>query len=267
MLLRKLHNGQSCTVSPFKNVFLHTPSVCNGPSVLISCLTFIISHSTGPGQTHPAMYPASSYYTGVPQHGYPTMSPQNTPPGKAPPTSTNYSTNYYPNSHPQAGAPPSTGSAFYSAPPAQIPVSSNPVASVAPQFPPHSYSQHYAMSANYYGQNYSPTAQGQQNPPSASSSANLGPPLYPIVSYPSAPGSSQFGTLRSSQAVGGAPPTQSALQSQQQYSQGSRATPTPPAQQGYGAPPLQQTAAINGQSNAGRWDSRPEHMKDCTVVS
>ncbi|XP_053095166.1 protein transport protein Sec24B isoform X2 [Pangasianodon hypophthalmus] len=210
------------------------------------------AYQNGPGQTRPAMYPASNYYTGVPQHGYPTMPPQNAPPGKAPPTNTNYSTNYYPNSHPQAGAPPGTGSAFYSAPPGQLPVSSNPTASVAPQYPPHSYQQHYTMSANYYGQNYSTVAQGQQNPPPASSGANLGPPLYPIVSYPSAPGSSQFGTLRSTQAAAGASPTQSALQPQQQYSQGNGATPTPPAQQGYGAPPLQQTAAINGQSNAGQ---------------
>ncbi|XP_046721884.1 protein transport protein Sec24B isoform X2 [Silurus meridionalis] len=210
------------------------------------------AYHNGPGQTHSAMYPASNYYTGVPQHGYPTVPPQNTPPGKAPPTSTNYSTNYYPNSHPQPGAPAVTGSAFYSAAPAQIPASTNPAASVAPQYPPHSYQQHYAVSASYYGQNYTTTTQGQQNPPPASSGANLGPPLYPIVSYPSAPGISQYGTLRSTQAAAGAPPTRSPLQPQQQYSQGNGATPTPPAQQGYGAPPLQQTAAINGQSNAGQ---------------
>lgn len=210
-------------------------------------LPFIISHATGPGQTHPAMYPASNYYTGVPQHGYPTMPPQNAPPGKTAPTSTNYSTNYYPNSHPQAGAPSGPGSTFYSAPQAQIHASPNPVASVAPQ-----YTQPYGMSANYYGQNYSTAAQGQQNPPPASSGANPGPPLYPIVSYPSAHGSSQYGTLRSSQAVAGVPPTQNALQPQQQYSQGNGATATPPAQQGFSAPPFQQTAAVNGQSNAGR---------------
>ncbi|XP_027027583.2 protein transport protein Sec24B isoform X3 [Tachysurus fulvidraco] len=206
------------------------------------------AYQNGPGQTHPAMYPASNYYTGVPQHGYPTMPPQNAPPGKVPPTNTNY----YHNSHPQAAAPPGTGSAFYSATPAQLPVSSNPTASVAPQYSPHSYQHHYAMSASYYGQNYTATAQGQQNPPPASSGANLGPPLYPIVSYPSAPGSSQYGTLRSTQAAVGAPPTQSALQHQQQYSHGNRATPTPPAQQGYGAQSLQQTAAVNGQTNAGQ---------------
>ncbi|GAA6092873.1 protein transport protein Sec24B isoform X1 [Tachysurus ichikawai] len=206
------------------------------------------AYQNGPAQTHPAMYPASNYYTGVPQHGYPTMPPQNAPPGKVPPTNTNY----YHNSHSQAAAPPGTGSAFYSATPAQLPVSSNPAASVAPQYSPHSYQHHYAMSASYYGQNYTATAQGQQNPPPASSGANLGPPLYPIVSYPSAPGSSQYGTLRSTQAAVGAPPTQSALQPQQQYSHGNRATPTPPAQQGYGAQSLQQTAAVNGQTNAGQ---------------
>ncbi|XP_060757186.1 protein transport protein Sec24B isoform X3 [Neoarius graeffei] len=207
------------------------------------------AYHNGPGQTHPAMYPASSYYTGVPQHGYPTVLPQNAPPGKALPASTNY----YANSHPQTGATPGTGSVFYSAPPAQVPVSTNPAASGAPQYPPHSYYQHYAVSANYYGQNYSAAAQGQQNPPPpASSGAHLGPPLYPIVSYPSAPGSSQYGTLRSTQAAAGAVPTQSALQPQQQYSQDNRATPTPPAQHGYGAPPLQQAAAVNGQSSAGQ---------------
>ncbi|XP_017348103.1 protein transport protein Sec24B isoform X5 [Ictalurus punctatus] len=206
------------------------------------------AYLNGPGQTHPAMYPASNYYTSVPQHGYPTMPPQNAPPGKAPPTSTNY----YPNSHPQAGVPPGTGSAFYSSPPAQNPVTSNPTASVAPQYPPHSSQQHYAISTNYYRQNYSTTAQGQQNPPPSSSGINLGPPLYPIVSYPSAPGSSQYGTLRSSQAVAGALPIQSALQPQQQHSQGNGATPTPQVQPGYGAPPLQHSAAINGQSKAGQ---------------
>ncbi|KAF4092381.1 hypothetical protein AMELA_G00020390 [Ameiurus melas] len=215
------------------------------------------AYLNGPGQTHPAMYPASNYYTGAPQHGYPTMPPQNAPPGKAPPTSTNYSTNYYPNSHPQAGVPPGTGSTFYSAPPAQNPVTSNPAASVAPQYPPHSNQQHYATSTNYYRQNYSPAAQGQQNPPPASSGINLGPPLYPIVSYPSAPGSSQYGTLRSSQAAAGALPIQSALHPQQQHSQGNGATPTPPVQQGYGAPPLQHSAAINGQSKAGQ---QPHHQ-------
>ncbi|KAM9457408.1 protein transport protein Sec24B isoform 1-T1 [Clarias gariepinus] len=210
------------------------------------------AYQNGPGQTHPAMYAASNYYAGVPQHGYPTMPPPNAPPGKAPPTSTNYNTNYYPNSHLQGGPTPGTASAFQSPPPSQVPVSSNPAATVATQYPSHSYQQPYSASANYYGQNYSNVAQGQQNPPPASSGANLGPPLYPIVSYPSASGSSQYGTLRSSQAASGAPPPQGVLQPQQQYSQGKGAMPTPPGHQGYGAPPLQQQAAINGQSSAGQ---------------
>ncbi|XP_062874515.1 protein transport protein Sec24B isoform X2 [Trichomycterus rosablanca] len=214
-------------------------------------------HRNGPGQTHPTMYPASNYY-GAPQHGYPAMPapPNPTVPGKVPQMNTN-STNYYPNSHPPTGPPPVSGSAYYSAAPAQMTSGATPAASAAPQYPPHSYQQRYTAPANYYGQNYATPAPAQQNqnPPPASSGANQGPPMYPIVSYPSAPGSSQYGTLRSSQTAAGPPPTQTALQPQpqQQYPQGNRGTPTL-VQQAYGAPPLEQTAAVNGQASAG-----PQH--------
>ncbi|XP_016307572.1 protein transport protein Sec24B-like isoform X1 [Sinocyclocheilus anshuiensis] len=202
----------------------------------------------GPGQMYPAIYPASSYYSSAPPTAYPTVAGHSAPPtGKIPVSSTGYSGNYYQNS---------SGPSPYPAPGTHQ-YSNAPVQSFQQTAP-------YAMPAGYYEQAYSHPSQGQTQPqpqqlqPSlvpASSGSNLGAPLYPIVSYPSAPGSSQYGTLRSSQTAAGQPPivsvmppppTQSSLQ---QYSQGIGATPTP-AHPGYGAPPLSQTATVNGQSNA-----------------
>uniref|UniRef100_A0A672NGM0 Protein transport protein Sec24B-like n=1 Tax=Sinocyclocheilus grahami TaxID=75366 RepID=A0A672NGM0_SINGR len=202
----------------------------------------------GPGQMYPAMYPASSYYSSAPPAAYPTVAGHSAPPtGKIPVSSTGYSGNYYQNS---------SGPSPYPAPGTHQ-YSNAPVQSFQQTAP-------YAMPAGYYGQAYSHPSQGQTQPqpqqlqPSlvpASSGSNLGAPLYPIISYPSAPGSNQYGTLRSSQTAAGQPPivsvmppppTQSSLQ---QYSQGIGATPTP-AHPGYGVPPLSQTATVNGQSNA-----------------
>uniref|UniRef100_A0A8B9KDU8 SEC24 homolog B, COPII coat complex component n=1 Tax=Astyanax mexicanus TaxID=7994 RepID=A0A8B9KDU8_ASTMX len=222
--------------------------------------------------THPAMYPASSYYSGLPQQGYPSGPAQGLPaPGKAPLMNADYSGNYYHKTHSQPGAPPGP----YPPPPTsqtptQPPSTTNPPVSGAPQYLPQSYQQPvpYSMSANYYGQHYSATSQGQpQQQPNlvpASSGTTLGTPLYPIVSYPSAPGSSQYGTLRSSQAPAGPPPIPNMMppptqnQQQHQYPHGNGPTPTP-TQQGYGAPPLHQTATVNGQSNAGQqhYDQTP----------
>uniref|UniRef100_A0A8C1XCB1 SEC24 homolog B, COPII coat complex component n=1 Tax=Cyprinus carpio TaxID=7962 RepID=A0A8C1XCB1_CYPCA len=202
----------------------------------------------GPGQMYPAMYPASSYYSSAPPAAYPTVAGHSAPPtGKIPVSSTGYSGNYYQSSS-GLSPYPAPGTHQYSNAPGQS------FQQTAP----------YAMPAGYYGQVYSHPSQGQTQPQPqqlqpnlmpASSGSNLGAPLYPIVSYPSAPGSSQYGTLRSSQTTAGQPPvstvmppppTQSSLQ---QYSQGIGATPTP-AQPGYGAPPLSQAATVNGQSNA-----------------
>uniref|UniRef100_A0A8C1EGM7 SEC24 homolog B, COPII coat complex component n=1 Tax=Cyprinus carpio carpio TaxID=630221 RepID=A0A8C1EGM7_CYPCA len=202
----------------------------------------------GPGQMYPAMYTASSYYSSAPPAAYPTVAGHSAPPtGKTPVSSTGYSGNYYQSSS-GLSPYPAPGTHQYSNAPGQS------FQQTAP----------YAMPAGYYGQVYSHPSQGQTQPQPqqlqpnlmpASSGSNLGAPLYPIVSYPSAPGSSQYGTLRSSQTTAGQPPvstvmppppTQSSLQ---QYSQGIGATPTP-AQPGYGAPPLSQAATVNGQSNA-----------------
>lgn len=188
----------------------------------------------------------SNHYTGVSQHGYSNMPPQNIPPpGKVPPPNTNYGTNYYSNSHPHAAQPPVSGSGIYPQTLPQMFSGDNSAASVATQYP------QYSASANYYGQSYTNTTHSMPNPPPASINTYLGAQQYPIVSYPSAPGSSQYGTLSSSQHTPGMPPSQSTLHPQQQYAQGNGATPTPP-QQAYGAPPTEQTPAVNGQSNAGQ---------------
>lgn len=203
---------------------------------------------TGPAQSFPAMYPASNY-SSAPPTGYPTMAGHSAPPtGKIPVSGTDYSGNYYQNS---------SGPSLYASPPGSQPAAHQYSTSNVQQTAP------YTMPAGYYGQAYSHPSQGQAQPqqvqPSLvtpASGNNLGAPLYPIVSYPSAPGSSQYGTLRSSQTGAGQPPdstvmapppTQSSLQ---QHSQGNGATPTP-AHLGFGAPPLSQTATVNGQSNAG----------------
>ncbi|KAL0176439.1 hypothetical protein M9458_028769 [Cirrhinus mrigala] len=199
------------------------------------------------------MYPASSYYSSAPPAAYPTVAGHSAPPaGKIPVSSTGYSGNYYQNSSGPSPCPAPTGTHPYS-------TSNAPVQSFQQTAP-------YAMPAGYYRQAYSHPSQGQTQPqtqqlqPSlvpVSSGSNLGAPLYPIVSYPSAPGSSQYGTLRSSQTAAGQPPVSTVMpppptqNSLQQYSQGIGATPTP-AHPGYGAPPLSQTATVNGQSNAGR---------------
>ncbi|TRY93964.1 hypothetical protein DNTS_021119 [Danionella cerebrum] len=202
----------------------------------------------GPAQTFPTMHPASSYYNSAPA-GYPPVSGISAPGGKLPVSGTDYSGNYY---HTTSGpspytSPPGTHSSAH-----PCPTSNPPVQSLQQTVP-------YTMPTSYYGQPYTHPSHGQtQAQPSlvpASSGSNIGAPLYPIVSYPSAPGSSQYGTLRSSQTgpqMPGStvmppppPPTQSSLQ---QYPQGNGAMSTHPS---YGAPPHSQTAAVNGQTNAG----------------
>ncbi|XP_028816465.1 protein transport protein Sec24B isoform X2 [Denticeps clupeoides] len=88
---------------------------------------------------------------------------------------------------------------------------------------------------------YINSAPQQPNLVAASSTLSNGAPLYPIVSYPSAPGSSQFGTLRSCQALSGPGPVQDVLA---------------PSAQGNGpsAP-----AAVNGQNNALQTPTQQQH--------
>ncbi|XP_052005623.1 protein transport protein Sec24B-like isoform X1 [Xyrauchen texanus] len=223
------------------------------------------SCQNGPAQTFPSVYPATGYYSSAPPQGYATMVGHSAPPsGKV--SSPGYSANYYMNSHAHGGTVP--GASLYPAPPGthQYTPFNAPAPRASLHHPVQSFQQAtpHTMPAGYYEQPHKHPSQGQthaqpqQMQPSlvpASSGNNLGAPLYPIVSYPSAPGSSQYGTLRSSQTAAGQPlvntvmqppPTQSSLQT---YYQGSGATPTPP-HQGYEAPPLSQTATVNGQSSA-----------------
>ncbi|XP_057205643.1 protein transport protein Sec24B isoform X3 [Triplophysa rosa] len=218
------------------------------------------SCQNGPGQTYPAMHPSSGYYNSAPPQTYPTMTGHGAAQtGKVPVSSTDYSGNYYPNSSGPSPHPAAPGTH----PPAHHYATANSPVSGAPlQHPVQSYQQatSYGVQAGYYGQQYNHPSQvhpPQQQPSlvPASSGNNLGAPLYPIVSYPSAPGSSQYGTLRSSQTAAGPPPVSTVMplpptqNSSQQFPQGNGATPTP-AHAGYGAPPFSQTATVNGQSNA-----------------
>ncbi|XP_065130703.2 protein transport protein Sec24B isoform X1 [Paramisgurnus dabryanus] len=218
----------------------------------------------GPGQTYPAMHPSSSYYSSAPPQAYPTMTGHGAPlTGKVPVSSTDYSSNYYQNS---SGTSPYPATPGTNSPAHHYSTSNAPVSSAPFQQPVQSFQQamSYAMPAGYYGHQYSHPSPGQtqlpQQQPSlvpASSGNNLGAPLYPIVSYPSAPGNNQYGTLRSSQTAPGQLPVSTVMppphsqSSLQQYTQGNgvEATPTP-AHPGYGAPPFSQTATVNGQSNS-----------------
>ncbi|KAF3694218.1 Protein transport protein Sec24B [Channa argus] len=217
----------------------------------------------GPAQTDPSMYPPTSYY-GAPaqQQSYPTIPAYSTPaPCKVPFTKSAHSANYYQNNHqqPQHHVAPS----LYSAPPrsappprtyptlpSSAPPSSNTHYNQQPfqqQHPP------YVTPGSYYGQHSYHAApaqhpqqqQQQQQKPSLVPAPASGPgaSLYPIVSYPSAPGSSQYGTLSSSQSTNqmGAP-----------LHQYSTSHPPPPAalQPGYSVSASSQlTPTMNGQGS------------------
>nr|XP_020493137.1 protein transport protein Sec24B-like isoform X2 [Labrus bergylta] len=226
-------------------------------------------YQNGPAQTYQSMYPPTGCYGAPPQHqSYPTIPAHSTPaPSKASMTNSVHSANYYQSNHqqqqqqqrpvPQHHVAPSP----YSAPPSQPVPSSGPV-------PPHAqYNQQlqhppYATPGSYYGpQSYHPPPaqhtsqqqqQQQQQQPTLVPAPASGPgaPLHPIVSYPSAPGNSQYGTLSSSQnnTTPGVLPTQMGAPLHQ-YST-SRPASTTAAQPGYGvAPPSQLVPTVNGQGS------------------
>ncbi|XP_075904184.1 protein transport protein Sec24A isoform X2 [Nelusetta ayraudi] len=177
-------------------------------------------YQNGPAQTYQSMYPPPGCYApaAAPPHqqSYPTI-PAQPAPNKAPVTN---SAHYYQGNHhhhhhhPQQQQQQHVATSPYAAPPSSAPPP-QPYAAPAPsQRPPPSNAQYnqqqqqqhppYTTPGSYYGQqSYSapPTQQQQQQQqPSlvAAPASDPGAPLYPIVSYPSAPGSSQFGTLSSS---------------------------------------------------------------------
>ncbi|KAJ3587944.1 hypothetical protein NHX12_011539 [Muraenolepis orangiensis] len=145
------------------------------------------SHNStpGPGAAAPA------YRNGAEQQTYPTMYPPTGPYQHPPPQ------------HIYAGPPPSKPLIPYGPPPP-----TNTLYNPAPQQAPYR-----TTPDGYYGQPTYPAPQAQHaiqqqqqqqlhQPPASN---GVGAPLYPIVSYPSAPGSSQYGTLQSTQAPGAVP--------------------------------------------------------------
>ncbi|XP_056295030.1 protein transport protein Sec24B isoform X2 [Pseudoliparis swirei] len=224
-------------------------------------------HRNGPAQTYQPMHPPTGCYGAPPQQqSYPTTPAHPDPaPSKAPNTNSAHSADYYHGNHHQQhqqqhqlsqhhvapspySAPPSqTYAALPSSAPSPSPSPSNAHYSQQPlqQQPP------YAPPGSYYGpQSYhAPPAQRSQQQPGLVPAPAVGPgaPVYPIVSYPSAPGSSQFGTLSSSQSATphGATPTQMGAPLHQY---GASAAVHP----GYGvAPPGQLEPTVNGQGGAG----------------
>lgn len=184
----------------------------------------------------------------------------------------NYYSQHQPPLPPAAGAvtaPTSYGAPQGSLPPSQpynaANPAANPAASTGAPLYPAAYQHPYTMPSAYYGQQY-PVSQAQSHQPNlmaVSSGVNNGAPVYPIVSYPSAPGSSQYGTLRSSQAPAGpapisgpsvtTPPSQTTGQTIPMGNGPTPPTSATPAHTGYGTAPYCQPATVNGQTNARKY--------------
>ncbi|XP_035982985.1 protein transport protein Sec24B [Fundulus heteroclitus] len=170
----------------------------------------------GPLLPHPSMYPPAGYYGAPPpQQSYPGYAAS--APSKASLTSSGRGHTYYQNSHrqqqqqqqtqlPQQHVAPSP----YTAPPPRQPYATVPSSAPPPsnaqysQQPfPQQHQTLYANPGSYYGQpsyGASPARHpGLVSPPAGSPGA----PVYPNVSYPSAPASGQYGALSSSKSVSG----------------------------------------------------------------
>ncbi|XP_038554677.1 protein transport protein Sec24B isoform X3 [Micropterus salmoides] len=229
-------------------------------------------YQNGPAQTYQSMYPPTGCYGPPPQQqSYPTVPAHSTlAPNKAPITNSAHSANYYQSHHqqhqhhhhhhlPQHHVAPSPYSAPSSSAPPSQPYATLPSPRPPPSNAQYNQQQHppYATPGSYYGQQSyhlpppQPTQQQQQQPSLMPAPAGgPGAPLYPIVSYPSAPGSSQYGTLSSSQSTStpGVMPTQMGAPLHQ-YST-SRPASTTTVQPGYSvAPPSQLVPTVNGQGS------------------
>lgn len=208
------------------------------------------------------MYPPTGCY-GAPPH--PQSYPSTPAPSKASSiTNSAHSADFYQSNHQHHHVPQHHVAPL--GPPAQTYATLPP-----PSGPPPSNAQYnqqqpsYATPQSYYGQQvyYAPPAQRssssssqQHHQPTLASAAASGPgaPLYPIVSYPSAPGSSQYGTLSSTQsnaAPAVMPPQVGAPVHQYNSSQPAS---TAAVHSGYSAPapPSRQLApTVNGQGSTG----------------
>ncbi|XP_061108817.1 protein transport protein Sec24B isoform X2 [Conger conger] len=201
----------------------------------------------GPGQTYQSTYPTAGYY-GAPHQSYPSYQGHCAPaPNKTSAVNNQYNPNYYHNMQQQQqpvskqGPSPSPYDGSLAPPPAQS-------YGTAPQHPP-PFQQPAPYTPSYYGPYTASQGPSPQPVSVATTTSAVGNPLYPIVSYPSAPGSSQYGTLRSYQTPGpGHDPSAMATPAQPPLQQVSHGNSAPP---GYGvAQPPPPPAAVNGQVNA-----------------
>ncbi|XP_070692891.1 protein transport protein Sec24B isoform X2 [Pempheris klunzingeri] len=228
-------------------------------------------YQNGPAQTYQSIYQPTGCYGAPPhQQSHPTIPAHSSPaPNKAPITNSAHSASYYQSNHqqqqqqqqqqhihlPQHHVAPSSYTAHSGSAPLSQPYATLPSSGPPPSNAQYNQQQHppYATPGSYYGQQtyHTPPAQHsrrQQQPSLVPAPA--GAPLYPIVSYPSAPGSSQYGTLSSSQST----PTPLVMPTQMsaplhQYNT-SQPAPTTAVQPGYsGAPPSQQAPTVNGQGS------------------
>ncbi|XP_035860553.1 protein transport protein Sec24B isoform X2 [Sander lucioperca] len=236
-------------------------------------------YQNGPTQTYQSMHPSTGCYGAPPQQqNCSTIPAQSTPvPNKTPITNSAHSANYYQSIHHQQQqqkpqqhhlsqhhvAPSPYSAPSSSAPPSQpyatLPSSASPPSNVHYNQQPFQQQHHppYTTPGSYYGQQSYPTPptqhsqQQQQQQPSLVPAPSGGPgPIYPIVSYPSTPGSSQYGTLSSSQSTSkhGVMPTQMGAPLHQ-YSPSWPASTTA-VQPGYSvAPPSQLAPTVNGQGS------------------
>ncbi|XP_074530562.1 protein transport protein Sec24B isoform X3 [Halichoeres trimaculatus] len=241
-------------------------------------------YQNGPAQAYQPMYPPTGCYGAPPQQqSYPTIPAHSTPaPSKASITNSAHSANYYQsNHHPQQQhhhiPQHHVASSPYSAP------SSQPYATLPSSGPPpppsnaqYNQQQHppYAAPESYYGQQlyYPPPAQhsSQQQPTLVSAPARgPGAPFYPIVSYPSAPGSSQYGTLSSTQSntTPGVMPTQMGAPLHQYNN--SRPASTTAVQPGFSGPPppRQMAPTVNGQGSTVRQNIDQSHQASLSYNS
>lgn len=209
------------------------------------------------------MHPPTGCYGAPPQQqSYPTIPAYSTPvPNKAPITN---SANYYQSNHQQQQQQHHVAPSPYTAPSNSAPAPSQSYATHPSTAPPPPSNAHYnqqpfqqqqqqppyATPGSYYGQQsyHAPPAQQPSLVPAPAGAP--GAPVYPIVSYPSAPGSSQYGTLSSSQSISthGGMPTQMGAPLHHYSS----ARPVTAVQPGYSvAPPNQMAPTVNGQGSTG----------------
>ncbi|XP_061542036.1 protein transport protein Sec24B isoform X2 [Phycodurus eques] len=200
---------------------------------------------TGPVQTYTTTYPAVGYYGAPPQQRNNPTIPSHCMgmSSKAPVTNSGHHVNNYYQNHyhvaPTSSAPPPQRHA--AAVPSSAPPPSAHYAQFQQQHPP------YATPRAYYGQMayHASPAQSQQQQPTLLPAPPSGPgaPLYPIISYPSAPGTSQYGTLVSNQ-------TATTPRTIQYSNLQPGSTTTAAMHPGYNvAPSTQMASAVNGQGS------------------